>query len=603
MAPWAHLTLTTTTGSNRDCRFQRASQGDNTMSFSGARTSHISPLVRQAGAHFLAIECLFQAYPLSQDHHFRRLTWQGLQDAAHEFEGDLERAAWLPFLAEAVATETESSILECLAEWPLPEQLPPEAVPWHAALVKAWKGHHLTPGSYGPRHLAALRAQVALDRCAPPGTDGCLPMLLREIQAISGKPRYIFRYQLTVPARWQPAPGITPDPEDLRQWMTFWKQQQGPVYDFGANVLSLQALLNLAEAGFPLDGHLPGELLHGLSRYIEMAAVGMATEVQDPLEWLTFWKPGPATPLPLPALREVACAWWHATRSGDPVHTPWETLMAWERKGLLKRCSIHLLPHLMTTVRRTRTPALIRTLSRWEPSCDAGSPIPEEVPALYAYWQTLAAAKDPQLRQAGLTGCARLLNSRVLSHSHRQWLETACRNAIRTEPTPGIRLWLSLHTSQQEIPATVWAGFRQAWLNRREEPDMLSALITDFARINGFRELRDGGVDGWSEVAAQRRQRQFGRDLMQRHPGQQVPRRAVWRPAPERVRQVTQSLAEGQIPPLHRDTTGKTLLRRLPAASRRPAEKTPPGMPGPRLSAGLPPSPPEGSGAGFCCGK
>jgi hypothetical protein len=40
MAPWAHLTLTNTTGSNRDCRFQRASQGDNTMSFSGARTSH-----------------------------------------------------------------------------------------------------------------------------------------------------------------------------------------------------------------------------------------------------------------------------------------------------------------------------------------------------------------------------------------------------------------------------------------------------------------------------------------------------------------------------------------------------------------------------------
>jgi len=64
-----------------------------------------------------------------------------------------EAAAWLPALAFAVSCEKDADVLPEFARQPLPEPLPPEALPWRAALIRSWE-----------------RQLLALAQIAPPGT-------------------------------------------------------------------------------------------------------------------------------------------------------------------------------------------------------------------------------------------------------------------------------------------------------------------------------------------------------------------------------------------------------------------------------------------------
>jgi hypothetical protein len=59
----------------------------------------------------------------------------------------------LPALSFAVSCEKDANVLPEFARQPLPEPLPPEALPWRAALIRSWE-----------------RQLLALAQIAPPGT-------------------------------------------------------------------------------------------------------------------------------------------------------------------------------------------------------------------------------------------------------------------------------------------------------------------------------------------------------------------------------------------------------------------------------------------------
>ena len=109
----------------------------------------VSLLVRQAARNLHRLEVL-TANPIWIDISFRWNFWRTWRMMAMTPD---DAAAWLPALAFAVSCEKDADVLPEFAWWPLPEPLPPEALPWRAALIRSWE-----------------RQLLVLAQIAPPGT-------------------------------------------------------------------------------------------------------------------------------------------------------------------------------------------------------------------------------------------------------------------------------------------------------------------------------------------------------------------------------------------------------------------------------------------------
>jgi hypothetical protein len=78
-------------------------------------------------------------------------------------------AAWLPALTAAVRTEQAPWILKVLADWPLPDRIPPEAVPWLDDLISVCESQRAAMHLYRDNvasHLyeKTLRALIRLEQ-------------------------------------------------------------------------------------------------------------------------------------------------------------------------------------------------------------------------------------------------------------------------------------------------------------------------------------------------------------------------------------------------------------------------------------------------------
>ena len=84
-----------------------------------------SPLPRQAARNLHRLEVL-TANPIWTDMSCRWYFWRTRRMMARTPD---EAAAWLPAVAFAVSCEKDDDVLFELVQWPLPEPLPPEAIP------------------------------------------------------------------------------------------------------------------------------------------------------------------------------------------------------------------------------------------------------------------------------------------------------------------------------------------------------------------------------------------------------------------------------------------------------------------------------------------
>jgi hypothetical protein len=98
-----------------------------------AGTLCISPLCQQAAGNMYVMEWMVgQAGWWTERRIAFWLTYRMLAATADE------QAAWLPTIAMAIRAEKNYQILSLLADWELPEPVPPEAKPWEHWL-SGWK--------------------------------------------------------------------------------------------------------------------------------------------------------------------------------------------------------------------------------------------------------------------------------------------------------------------------------------------------------------------------------------------------------------------------------------------------------------------------------
>jgi hypothetical protein len=117
-----------------------------------------SPLARQAARNLRTVEWLSENNIWSSDSFYCWDFWRTRRMMAVTPD---EAAAWLPALAFAVSRERDALVLPEFARQPLPEPLPPEALPWRDRLIQVWEQY---PAATTRKKTIRLAAMVRLDR-------------------------------------------------------------------------------------------------------------------------------------------------------------------------------------------------------------------------------------------------------------------------------------------------------------------------------------------------------------------------------------------------------------------------------------------------------
>ena len=222
-----------------------------------------SPLVRQAARNLHTVEWLSENDTWRSTWFCRWYFWHTRRMMAMTPD---EAAAWLPALAFAVSCEKDDSVLTEFARQPLPEPLPPEALPWRDALIQVWEQY---PAATIRKETIRLAALVCLDRRAER-----LPEWLREARRALDLVWYSRHFRLAALAGWRPRPGDGPPHRDktgtAEAWVRFWEklyQHPGSQPDglFAATaLLHLASIRPLPDAGTgnrPAPCAVPAQLL------------------------------------------------------------------------------------------------------------------------------------------------------------------------------------------------------------------------------------------------------------------------------------------------------------------------------------------------------
>jgi hypothetical protein len=223
----------------------------------------LSPLVRQAARNLRTVEWLSENNTWSSDLSYRWDFWRIRRMMVRTPD---EAAAWLPALAFAVSRENDPYILVELARQPLPEPLPPEALPWRDRLIRNWEQRPVPTEEEKSIRLFAL---VRLDRRAER-----LPEWLREARRAPDLGWCARHLRLAALAGWRPRPGDAPPHGDKAEaaqaWVRFWEklyQHPGSQPDglFAATaLLHLASIRPLPDAGTgnrPAPCAFPAQLL------------------------------------------------------------------------------------------------------------------------------------------------------------------------------------------------------------------------------------------------------------------------------------------------------------------------------------------------------
>jgi len=547
----------------------------------------VSPLVRQAARNLHSVEWLSENNTWRSDWLCRQYFWSTWRMMARTPD---EAAAWLPALAFAVSCEEDADVLDEFARWPLPEPLPPEALPWRAALIRSWERQRAATFWEKTVRLSAL---VWLDRRAER-----LPEWLREARrALELKPedRHL---RLAALAGWRPRPGDDPPhgdkAEEAQAWVRFWEERYRTPGSELDGLIAATALLHLAEAGWLPSGPSPERLREEFRQRVQQ----WPTRTWENAEILRMLLASvPADASAPERLRQDIKAWLELTHENvrwEKREAVWEMLVARQREGVLERCGGSLAPDLAWALERERYNDVLLAMAGYVPGLAEVRAHPEAARAVVAHWEALSRNGYWEFRLAAWVARWNLLRAGVLTAEEQRRFGSDYVDAVKFEPEVTALLTLAQITPPGTFPLATWAG-------RLSDQDDACRLAAGLAIHDWLVEVMEGTSGEWrvasgssrlatrhSLLAITRRQmrqalRRAGQDIGDGTvaPFVNLPPE-VW-PDFRRLHEIETALAAGQMPPPPPDAgagnrpISRTVPARLPEAHLRTG---PPGITG-----------------------
>ena len=430
----------------------------------------VSPLVRQAAWNLHRLELLLMAGTFAWTNSvYYQYFWRTQRMMAVTPE---EAAAWLPAVAVTVQRETWIPVLEELTYWPLPEPLPPEAIPWRDALIQSWEQHPAATDWHKSIRLAAL---VRLDRRAER-----LPEWLAETRQSLDLERYHRYFRLAGLAGWRPRPGDRPPHTGSTEvahgtdstgaapaWIRFWEElYRSPDLN---SLMATAALLHLAGAGWLPSGPSPERLREEFLRQMRQ----QYTSSSDRLVLRILLSSVPAGSPTSEREGKNVMDWLELTRWNtrwEKREAVWEMLAAWQRESILQRCGggrgrlrdggrlqkLSLLPDLARTLEWERDNDVLRAMAGYVPDLAEVRAHPEAMRAIIARWEALSRNYDWEIRQAAWVARWNFLRAGVLTAEEQGRFSSDYVDAIRSEKGRAVLLVLAQMNPSGLFPLGKW---------------------------------------------------------------------------------------------------------------------------------------------------
>ena len=492
-----------------------------------------SPLARQAARNLHRLELMAENTAWSSNWFYRWNFWRFQQILVQTPDG---AAAWLPALAFAVSREKDPFILAELARRPLPEPLPPEALPWRDRLIRSWEQY---PAATTWKKTIRLAALVRLDRRVER-----LPEWLREVRRALDLAPEDRRLRLAALAVWRPRPGDAPPHGGKRgaaqAWGRFWEERYRTSRSEPDGLFAAAALLHLAEAGWLPSGPSPERLREELRQRVQ--------------QWRAWYYGQSVFRMVLasvPPKQQDIKAWLELTHENVPWEpwekreVVWEMLTAWQRESTLQRCGggrgrlreLFLLPDLARALECEHESAVLRAMAGYIPSTVEVSAHPEVARAVVARWEALSRHDVWDIRETAWVARWNLRWAGVLTAEEQTRFGADYVKAIGAENDRDVLLALARITPPGTFPLEIWTRR----LSDKDDRRRLAARLA---------------IHGWLvEVASGGQRRQVRQAL--RRAGQEVtgtvapfvnlPHNVL--PDFRRLHEIETALAAGHLPP------------------------------------------------------
>jgi len=502
----------------------------------------LSPLVRQAARNLNTVEWLSENDTWRSAWLCRRDFWRTRRMMARTPD---EAAAWLPALAFAVSCEKDANVLPEFAWWPLPDPLPPEALPWRDRLIRSWE--QCRPATTWEKTIR-LAALVRLDRRVER-----LPEWLTEARRaldLGWCDRPSRLAALAALAGWRPRPGDGPPHGDKAEaaqaWVRFWEKRYRTPGSELDGLIAATARLHLAEAGWLPSGPSPERLREEFRQRVQQWPVSYRERSVLPMLLASV----PADASAPERLRQDIKAWLELTHRNvqwEKREAVWDMLAAWQREGVLERGGIgrgqlqelSLLPALARTLEWERDDDVLRAMAGYVPGLTEVRAHPEAMRAIIARWEALSRNDYLGIPHAAWVARWNLLRAGVLTAGEQGRFDADYVEAIGAENDRDVLLALARITPPGTFPLAIWT-------RRLSDQDDRCRLAAHLA-IHGW--LVDMASGGQSRQVRQvlRRLGQEGTDARTVAPFVNLPPEVL--PDFRRLREVETALAAGQMPP------------------------------------------------------
>jgi len=557
----------------------------------------VSPLVRRAAWNLHTVEWLSENDTWRLAWFCHRYFWRTRRMMAVTPD---EAAAWLPALAFAVSCEKDADVLAELARQPLPEPLPPEALPWRDRLIRNWEQ---LPVSTEDEKSIRLFALVRLDRRAER-----LPEWLAEARRALDLVWYDRHLRLAALAGWRPRPGDGPPHGDKAEaaqaWVRFWEEVYRTARWKPDGLIAATALLHLREAGWLPSGPSPERLREKFRQRVQQVQPWTTSCLERSVLRMVLGSVPAGSTIPEQQRQEIA-AWLELTR-GDvdwkKREAVWEMLAAWQREGVLKRSGRgrlpeppRLLPDLARALEWERHRGILGAMAEYVPVLAEAKAHPEAARAVVARWEALSRNDDWEIRQAAWVARWNFLRAGVLTAEEQGRFGSDYVDTVKFAPEFALET-IALPTLAQitppgMFPLATWAG----WLSNQND---WRRLVARLAIHSWLVEVMEGASGEWrvasgssllatrcSLLAITRRQmrqvlRRAGQDTDAGTvaPFVNLPPEVL--PDFRRLREIETALAAGQMPPPPDAGAGnraipRTVPARLPESHPR---RGPPGI-------------------------
>jgi len=413
-----------------------------------------SPLARQAARNLHTVEWLSENDTWRSEQSrmaswfYRGIFWRTRRMMAMTPD---EAAAWLPAVAVTVQRETGIFVLEELSHWPLPEPLPPEAIPWRDRLIQVWEQY---PADTIWEKTIRLAALVRLDRRAER-----LPEWLTEARQAMDLESEDRNLPLAALAGWRPRPGDRPVSGDIwnavSEWVQFWERLYWVYFWQPEGLIAAVALLHLEEAGWLPSGSFPEQLREEFYWGVRKRSIKTYRDEKILRILLASVASAPER------LRQNITDWLELIRENvewEKRAAVWDMLAAWQREGGIGRGQLQelsLLPDLARALWE-EDGDVVRAMAGYIPEAAEVSAHPEAAREVIAHWEALSQSIYWEVRFAAWVARWNLRWVGVLTAEEQARFDADYVEAIRAENNPNILLALAQITPPGTFPLAIW---------------------------------------------------------------------------------------------------------------------------------------------------